>query len=102
MSANVYHDAICLPKPQITNFYQNYTILKVLCDLTLLGLLLSLCFPIKEKSVFYVFFSWKDKLSIYLSVVHSFCLAGGWTLTFSCYSTDLFVTEIISLTQVFT
>ena len=45
----------------------------------------------------------RKNLSIYLSVVHSFCLAGGWPLTFSCYSTDLcqFVTEIISLTSVY-
>lgn len=36
-------------------------------------------------------------------MVHSFCLDGGWPLTFSCYSTILcqFVTEIISLTSVY-
>lgn len=43
-----------------------------------------------EKSVFYVFFFLEGQImNIYLSVVHSFCLTGGWTLTFSCYSTGL-------------
>lgn len=52
MLASVYRDAICLPKPQITLLWKWY-ILKVLCDLTLLVLVLQYVFEFanKEKNI---------------------------------------------------
>lgn len=91
LSADVYRDAICLPKLQITNFYQSgrYCVIShSMLWCYLLG------FIVEHHIKCFGFFLFDGQMK-YLSDLHSFCFTAGWLVAFSTSITDLwrFVTE---------